>query len=91
MTKGVRSPGGGLIGVAGSARIGDFVFFGHGGRDELKRVAAAPPQKIIPFPQKFSENVLCDIPEPSERRPYTCGTPFETSMLAISGLAGSRR
>lgn len=38
MTKGVRSPGGGFIGVAGSARIGDFVFFGHGGRDELKRV-----------------------------------------------------
>src|SRR3989442_3411074 len=39
------------------------------------------PQKIVPSPQKFSENPLCDVPEPSERRPYTCGSPLETSML----------
>src|SRR5438128_4181799 len=42
------------------------------------------PQENPPIPQKFSENALCDVPEPSERRPDTCGTPFETSMLVYT-------
>jgi len=35
----------------------------------------------VPSPQKFPEKALCDVPEPSERRCHTCGTPLESSML----------
>jgi len=38
------------------------------------------PKKSSRPPRKFSENPLYDVPEPSEPRPYTCGTPFKTSM-----------
>src|SRR6266849_6292609 len=34
-------------------------------------------------PKKFPEDPLYDVPEPSERRPPTCGTPLE-SMLQSS-------
>ena len=40
MAKGIRGPGGGFVGVARGAGIGDFVFVGHGGRDERKGVGA---------------------------------------------------
>jgi hypothetical protein len=38
-------------------------------------------QKHVPSPKKFSENPLCDVAEPSERRRHTCGTALEFSML----------
>ena len=42
----------------------------------------------MPSPQKFPEKALCDVPEPSERRCHTCGTPLESSMLR-SGNGGT--
>jgi hypothetical protein len=38
-------------------------------------------QKHVPSPKKFSENPLCDVAEPSERRRHTCGPALEFSML----------
>ncbi len=38
MAKGVGGPGSGFVGVARGAGIGDFIFVGHRGRDEGKRV-----------------------------------------------------
>src|ERR1700731_3016452 len=37
---GFGGPGGGFVGVAGGARVGDFVFVGHVRRDEGERVGA---------------------------------------------------
>src|SRR5690242_14501017 len=45
----------------------------------VKRVACPP--KTLEFScrpprEKFPEKALCDVPEPSERRCHTCGTPL---------------
>ena len=40
MPKGIRSPCGGLIGVAGGASVGNFVLIRHRGRDEREGVSA---------------------------------------------------
>jgi len=47
-----------------------------------------PAWPFVPSPQKFPEKALCDVPEPSERRCHTCGTPLESSMLR-SGNGGT--